>query len=58
MRFVEAIRELPFDMMNKVMTKEIKELQTGRAQVQLAQKTIRAREDCIHKIVQCNQAIE
>lgn len=56
-RFVEALRELPLDVMNKVMAKEIRELQTGRAQIQLAQKTIRAREACIARIVKCNETM-
>ena len=58
LRFVEALRELPLDVMNKVMAKEIRELQTGRAQIQLAQKTIRAREACIEKILKCNEAMQ
>lgn len=57
-RFIEALRESPFDVMNKVMTKEVRELQTGHAQIQLAQKTIHAREDCIARILRCNQAAE
>lgn len=58
LRFVEALRELPVDVMNKVMAKEIRELQTGRAQIQLAQKTIRAREACIARITKCSDAMQ
>lgn len=57
-RLIEAIRELPLELMNKVMAKEIREMEAGTAQIQLAQQTILAREACIQQIVNLNQDIQ
>lgn len=51
-RFIEAIQELQFDVMNQILHKEILELNGGRSQIQAVQKAIQAREECIRQIRQ------
>ena len=54
-RFIEAIQELQFDVMNQVLNKEIYELNSEKSQIQSVQKAIFAREECINQIRQCDQ---
>jgi ABC-type iron transport system FetAB ATPase subunit len=49
-RFIEAVQELQFDVMNQILHKEIQELNGGRAQIQAVQKAIEAREECMKQI--------
>ena len=47
LRFIEAIRELQFDVMNQVILKEVENLQAGCAQIQVVERAVQARESCI-----------
>ena len=51
-KFIEAIQELKFEVMNQVIIKEVQDIDQGKAQILQVMKAIVAREDCINKIRQ------
>lgn len=55
LRFIEAIRELQFDVMNQVILKEVENLSAGCAQIQVVERAVQARENCIRQIVDLSQ---
>lgn len=49
-KFIEAIQELKFEVMNQVIAKEIQDMAQNRSQIELVSKAINAREECINQI--------